>query len=62
MVTLEFRAEELEVLTEELAGRLTELESELAHTDRKEFRQMLKGRKAIMESILGRLRRAPVEA
>ena len=62
MVTFEFSAEELEILIDELEGRVADLENELAHTDRKDFKLMLRHRRATLDGLLERMRHLPVTA
>ncbi len=62
MQTIEFTAEELEVLREVLQHGLSEIDVEVFHTDTHEFKEVLKHRRDILERLLGKLPVAPVAA
>ncbi len=55
MITINLNPEQAETLKETLVSYLSDLRMEIADTDKLEFRQMLKKRKAILESIVGQL-------
>ncbi len=55
MITINLNPEQAETLKETLVSYLSDLRMEIADTDKLEFRQMLKKRKAIFESIVGQL-------
>jgi hypothetical protein len=57
-VRLELSSQEIDVLQETLEIALSELRMEIADTDKKEFRDMLKGKKMILMAIVDRLSRA----
>lgn len=52
MVQLDLSREEVEVLVEVLETALSDLRMEIANTDSKDFRDMLKGRKAAIEKAI----------
>ncbi len=55
MQTLEFNAEELEVLRELLEHKLVEVDFELFHTDSHDFKSKLKRHREIIEQVLSRV-------
>lgn len=52
MIHLDLTAEEQEVLKNTLESYLSDLRYEIADTDRLEFREQLKAKKAVLEKIL----------
>jgi hypothetical protein len=48
--------EDWELLSEILERRLRELQQEISHTDRREFKALLRGKEKRIESMLGGLR------
>jgi hypothetical protein len=57
---MEFTSEEAEVLREVLQHGLSEIDVEVFRTDTRDFREMLKHRRVILEKILEKLSAAPV--
>ena len=57
MVQIELNERMAEMMREVLVGHLSELRMEIAYTNRKEFREYLKGRAALLEEFLVRLDR-----
>lgn len=55
MLQLELSDEEQELLVEVLKTSLTELRTEVAHTDRLAYRERLKGQEQSIKRILSRL-------
>jgi hypothetical protein len=55
MVPIELTEEMAEMMREVLVSHLSELRMEIAYTNRKEFREYLKGRAALLEEFLVRL-------
>lgn len=55
MIHLDLTDEEEQTLREALRQYLSELDMEIAHTDRAEFRTMLKQRKAVLKKLFDRL-------
>ncbi len=55
MVPIELTEEMAEMVREVLVSHLSELRMEIAYTNRKEFREYLKGRAALLEEFLVRL-------
>jgi len=55
MVHLDLTREDVEVLVEMLESLLSDLRMEISDTDNKDFRDMLKGRKAILMKALQEL-------
>lgn len=53
--------EEGKLLTEILEHRHRELQKEIAHTDHHEFKLVLRHKSGLIESILERLRGAPIK-
>ncbi len=62
MQTIEFTAEELEVLREVLQHGLSEIDVEVFRTDTHDFKEILKHRRDVLEHLLGKLPAAPVTA
>jgi hypothetical protein len=59
MVQLKITEEERELLMELLENDISDLRMEIADTDRREYREMLKNREALMKKIQQRLEQAP---
>jgi hypothetical protein len=59
MHTLELSSEEAYVLRETLQSFLSDLRTEIAHTDRRDFRDQLKHRRELLERVVDAL--APPE-
>ena len=57
MITLDLNDEEQKILTFVLESYLSDLRMEIAGTDRMDFREMLKERKAVIRKALDVLRR-----
>lgn len=55
---LTLSTEEQRLLEEILEARYKALQREIAHTDHREFKQMLRGNETLIEAMLGRLRTA----
>ncbi|MBI2306385.1 MAG: hypothetical protein HYU78_03700 [Rhodocyclales bacterium] len=55
MFRLELAENELQALTDALQNFLSELRTEVSHTDRQTYRQQLKEQEAVLKSILARL-------
>jgi len=55
MPQMQLTTEEASMLRDICAETLSELRSEIAHTDLKEFRDSLKAREAFLKSLLPRL-------
>ena len=55
MFRLELAENELQALTGALQSFLSELRTEVSHTDRQAYRQQLKEQEAVLKSILSRL-------
>ncbi len=62
MQSLEFTAEELEVLREVLQRGVTEIDVEVFRTDTHEFKAILKHRREVLEKILTRISTLPMAA
>lgn len=58
MIQLDVSAEERDLLIDILDSAHSELRMEIADTDRKDFRDMLKERKAVIDKVLDALRAA----
>ena len=58
MVHLDLSEEERQILLEVLETALSDLRMEIAHTDRMEFREMLKERKAVLSKAIEALQEA----
>lgn len=52
---LELNDHELQILTTLIASELHELPTEIRHTDERDYREMLKDRKSVLQSIQQRL-------
>ena len=52
MIELDLTREECEVLLETLESDLSDLRMEIADTDSLDFRDMLKGRKAVLAKVI----------
>ena len=59
---LSLTAQERDELRLALGTYVSELHTEIAHTDRYEFRQELKARRALLQGVLHRLAGAPTAA
>jgi hypothetical protein len=59
MIRIDLTAEETETLAAMLDNDLSDLRMEIAHTDRLEFRDRLRLKKAVLEKVLGSLEGAP---
>lgn len=59
MPTIELSREQAEVLAQTLDSYLSDLRMEIADTDLKDFRDMLKHRKALLNEVLAALRATP---
>jgi len=55
MQTLELTDEEVEILRDITKRHLHELDMELLHTDTYNFKEMLKRRKQVLETVLGKV-------
>jgi len=55
MITLNLDHDEIRILREVLEIDVSDLRMEIANTDRLEFREMLKGRKAVLRKVLAAL-------
>lgn len=55
MVQIELNEEERQILTEILDGCLSELQSEIHHTDRFEYTDMLKHRRDVIKKVLSKV-------
>ena len=62
MIQLDLTAEEVSILAEILESAHSDLRMEIADTDSKDFRDMLKGRKAVIAKVLAELGRPVVPA
>jgi hypothetical protein len=62
MVDLAMTPEEAEELRLAIESTLVDLHTEIAHTDRYEFREILKKRRAILQGMLRRLSATPGRA
>lgn len=58
MLQLELNNQEQETLTEVLKSFLSELRTEISHTDRKAYREQLKDQDQTVRQILGRVEQA----
>ena len=61
-VNLAVTPEEAEEVRRVLESSLADLREEIAHTDRYEFRETLKQRRAVVQGVLRRLSATPVGA
>ncbi len=55
MLELDLTEQERDMLRHVLESYLSDLRMEIADTDRQDFRDMLKGRKAVIQKVLGAL-------
>jgi hypothetical protein len=62
MQMLELTADEFEVLADLLQRGISEIDVEVFRTDRREFRDMLKRRRAILEQVRAKLGAEQVKA
>jgi hypothetical protein len=60
MIHLDLKYEERQALVEVLENEISELSSEIFHTERLEYKSMLKSRKKLLMEMLEHLRTAPV--
>jgi len=56
MPQLDLTADELQILIEVIESYLSDLRMEIADTDRMDFRETLKARKAVLRKVLAALR------
>ncbi len=61
MRNFEFTSEELEVLREVLEREFKEIDVEVFRTDTHDYKEMLKHRRSILESLLNRFSAVPAE-
>lgn len=54
-MTLNFTVEETEALKELVAGKIQDLRAEISHTDKPDYKDMLKARKDILKSVLAKM-------
>jgi hypothetical protein len=59
VLQLELNDQEQKTLTEALKSFLSDLRTEVVHTDRVDFRQELRGQEQMLKNILSRLDRPP---
>ena len=59
MIHLEITREDAEILTEVLDSALSDLRYEISNTDRLDYRNSLKRRKAALVEVLGQLNGVP---
>lgn len=59
MATIQLNDEETELLHDILRSSFNELEMEIGHTDRREFRDYLKTREALLRRLIEELEEAP---
>lgn len=59
MIQIDLDQHEIETLVDVLENYLSELRMEISDTDSYDFRQMLKGRKAVVQKVLDELRHSP---
>jgi hypothetical protein len=62
MQHFEFTAEEMELLREILQHAVGEIDVEVFHTDTRDYKQMLKHRREVLDHIVAKLNAAPVGA
>ncbi len=62
MATIDLTKDEITVLDDLLENYLTELHSEIYHTDDRDFKAALKRRQALFEGISGRLASIPEQS
>lgn len=55
MSQLELNDQEKETLAEVLASYLSELSTEISHTDRRAYRERIKSQEKVIQDILGKL-------
>lgn len=60
MKSLELTANECEILRDVVRRQLADLDLEIRHTDTRDFKAMLRNRKQLLESVLGKLAAEPV--
>lgn len=61
MASLDLTDTEVEILVAVLRNYLSELRSEIAHTDSREFREILKRRKSVLVKVITSLERSHPE-
>lgn len=61
MVTIQVNDQEAELLHEIFRNCFSDLEMEIAHTDRREFREYLKGKEALLRRLIGELEKTPAK-
>jgi hypothetical protein len=62
MHNCELSHEEIDVLRDVLQHAINELDHELSRTDRREFKELLKRRRALLERLAARFSRVPIGA
>lgn len=62
MIRLDLNEEERGILLQILENDRSDLRMEIADTDRQDFREMLKGRKAVLVKVIESLKGVPLEA
>jgi len=62
MAAIDLTKDETAVLDDVLQNYLTELHSEISHTDNRDFKAALKRRQALLEGISGRLASIPEQS
>ena len=62
MQHVEFSVEELEVLRDVIRHQIETMDVEVFRTDTHVYKEMLKRRRAVLESVLAKLTMAPVTA
>ncbi|MCU0787598.1 MAG: hypothetical protein MUC91_05315 [Verrucomicrobia bacterium] len=62
MTHLELTAEEQKLLRETLERGIRDLDMEVLHTDSRDFKEMLKHRKQVLDHLLGKLKGVQVPA
>lgn len=62
MQNLQLSVEEAEALQEVLRRIVAELDLELLHTDSREYKQVLKHRRELLDGVSGKLNSMPVTA
>ena len=60
MIHLDLKVEEQQALLDVLETSISELHTEIIHTERREYKTMLKSRKQLLMEMLEHLRSAPV--
>ena len=62
MIPLDLTPDEATILTEVLESYLSDLRMEIANTDKLDFRQSLKERKAVLVKVLGAIEESRAKA